>query len=171
MRIFLIGYMGSGKSSTGKRLARALGLPFVDTDIEIKHAQQKSISDIFKEQGEMAFREMERDCLLELQTKNSIGVFATGGGMPCFHDNMKLMNQLGITIYLKRPAKELAQRLENSKKSRPLIADKTEGELLHFVEKQLIDREKYYALASITANRNEQTLNSLIDLLHLNLME
>jgi shikimate kinase len=166
MRIFLIGYMGSGKSSTGKRLARSLNIPFVDTDTEIENDQKKSISDIFNEMGEDAFREMEHNYLRKLQDKSSDGVFATGGGMPCFRGNLKLMNQLGITLYLERPVKELVQRLANSTKSRPLIANKTQEELYQFIRKQLIDREKCYKLASITANRNQQNLDSLINLIH-----
>ncbi len=165
MRIFLIGYMGSGKSSTGKRLARALNLPFYDTDKEIENEQNKTIEEIFSDFGENYFRSIEHEYLLQLQLRNIDGVFATGGGMPCFNDNIQLMNQLGVSIFLDRPAKELVQRVETSKKSRPLISNKSDVELLNFIEYQLENRNYFYKKATIIAERDCQDIKSLVHLI------
>jgi shikimate kinase len=165
MRIFLIGYMGCGKSSTGKRLARLLDIPFYDTDAEIEEQQGKTIAQLFEEQGESQFRTIEKEYLLELQLANKAGVFATGGGMPCFHENMNLLNQMGITLYLERPVKELVNRLENSKKVRPLIAGKSPVELSEFITKQLALRESFYKQANFTVDRTEQEINNLMNMI------
>jgi shikimate kinase len=165
MRVFLVGYMGCGKSSTGKRLARLLDLPFYDTDTEIEKEQGKSIAELFKELGGSQFRILEKQYLLDLQLANKKGIFATGGGMPCFHGNMKLMNQMGITLYLERPAKELANRLGSSPKIRPLLLNKSISELLEFIENQLSEREAFYNLATFILSRPEQELAFMVSLI------
>lgn len=164
MRIFLIGYMGCGKSSTGKRLSRLLNIPFYDTDTEIEKNHNKTIEQIFDDQGEQQFRLLETEYLMELQLANKSGVFATGGGMPCFNGNIKLLNQMGITIYLDRPIKELVNRLENSKKIRPLIQGKTSVELTEFITKQLTIRETFYKQAEFTLDREKQEINKIVEL-------
>lgn len=143
MILFLIGFMGSGKTTLGKRLAKKLEYEFADMD-EILEAQEgMCITDIFKHKGEAYFRELETGYINKLDnTKNM--VLATGGGAPCFGENMNLMNQKGITIYLKMTAEGLAGRLENAKQLRPLIAHLEGDNLRDFIADKLLEREKFY---------------------------
>ncbi len=165
MKIILIGYMGSGKSTIGKRLAFKMNLPFVDMDNEIEKQESATISEIFQTKGEMYFRELERNFIFSMLPDSKEAIYATGGGMPCFYDNMEQLNRLGTTIYLKRPTSELLHRLMNSKKERPLTKDKTKTELYAFMENQLILREPFYAKAKIIAPRNQQDTDSLLELI------
>jgi shikimate kinase len=162
MHIFFIGYMGSGKSSLGKRVAHEMKLPFIDLDKAIELEQKMSIPEIFAKLGDGKFREMEREFLRSLDnTKGAL--VAVGGGTPCFFDNMERMNQVGLTVYLNRPIAELAHRIENSKKSRPLTDQLTGDALKLFIANHLKEREKYYQQSKIIVNREEQTVNILVD--------
>lgn len=142
-QLFLIGYMGSGKTTLGKCLAKKLGLSFIDTDFFIGNRFRKSIDQIFKECGEEGFREMEHKVLQEIVAFENT-VVSTGGGTPCFFNNMDLMKEYGTTIYLKVDAEELATRLKNRKSSRPLLKDKSNTELQEFIEGNIEKRETYY---------------------------
>lgn len=164
-RVILIGFMGAGKTTLGKRLATRLNIPFFDSDAEIEKHHGKSIGEIFAEQGESHFREVERR-YLESFNHNDEFVLATGGGMPCYGDNMELLNEMGITIYLERSAKELSHRLINAKVKRPLIEGLTEQELIQFIDDKLAVREEYYKKASVILDRSEQDVNTLIHLLY-----
>lgn len=157
-RIFLIGFMGVGKTTIGKQLARKLTLPFVDIDQEIEMETGETINSIFEKYGEEAFRKWESETLLKMIEKYPSAIVSVGGGLPCYFNNMKLMNELGITCYLHRPAKELFQRLKNSKTERPLIKNLNDSELLRFIEKSLLKREEYYQQAQFTFLRNQQTV-------------
>ena len=119
--IILIGYMGSGKSTLGRKIARKLNYEFLDTDSAIEEKEGLTIAAIFEQFGEVHFRKLETNILLSLKGKEKI-VIATGGGMPCFNGNMNLLNELGRTFYLKRSVNELVHRLVNAKRVRPLIA-------------------------------------------------
>src|SRR4030095_2031248 len=119
MRVFLIGYMASGKSKAGEQLAGLLGLRYLDTDTCIEEKAGKSISRIFAEEGEEHFRKLEREVLEDLLRKRGI-VVATGGGLPCTGDNMDRMNANGITVYLEANAGLLFHRLLSSRSGRPL---------------------------------------------------
>jgi shikimate kinase len=158
--IFLIGFMGVGKSSLGKKLANKLNVTFIDTDDFIEQKTGLSIADYFAKNGEDAFRIVEKELLEQNDFKNA--VVATGGGLPCFHDNMKLMNDKGITIFLNRPAKELQQRLANAKKQRPLIKALSDDELLDYITSKLNERLPYYEKATITLDRNNQSVEEII---------
>jgi shikimate kinase len=166
--VFLVGFMGCGKSTIGKMLAQELNLQLVDMDTVIEEQQQMAISQIFATEGENAFREIEKDTLHMLGKKEK-QLIATGGGAPCFFDNMEWMNQYGITIYLKMSAKALAHRLmslpEKARLSRPLLAGKTESELADYIEKTLEMREPFYGKSKIvilTDDINPQTTVSRI---------
>ena len=150
-KIFLIGYMGSGKTTIGKSLAKKLHWQFVDLDLFIENRYRKKISEIFAEKGESGFRELERNTLQEVVQYENV-VISTGGGAPCFFDNMELMNRLGYTIYLQVPIDELTKRLESCKHSRPLIKDKSLLEIKQFVAESLSARESYYNQASFILN-------------------
>lgn len=142
--IFLIGFMGVGKTTNGKKLAALLNYPFVDMDEVFVEQQGMPISDFFALHGEAAFREKEREILLSLADLPP-SVVSTGGGAPCYFDNMTWMNKHGLTVYFHMPAKALANRLANSKRhKRPLIKDLSEEEILHFIEEKIQQREPFY---------------------------
>ena len=155
--LFLIGYMGSGKTTLGKCLAKKLGLSFIDMDLFIENRYRKSISLIFKEHGEDKFREIEHKVLEEIVGFENT-VISTGGGLPCYFNNMELMNGHGTTIYLKASPDELASRLKNSKDNRPLIKDKAPTELKEFIREGLNKRETYYQKAALAIS--VENLNS-----------
>lgn len=146
MRVFLIGFMGSGKSTLGRQLARKLGLEFVDQDEYIEKKAGLTIAEYFTQFGESAFRKFEHECLKELLLIDNT-VISTGGGAPCFYNNIDLMNQHGIAIYLKLKPETLKSRLKHAQTERPLIKDKSEEELLDFIKKKLTEREPYYLKA------------------------
>ncbi|NBO58387.1 MAG: shikimate kinase [Chitinophagia bacterium] len=138
MLIFLLGFMGSGKSHCGKKIAVHLGVPFIDLDEEIEKAEKKSISNLFAEEGEVEFRKMEASALRAFVKKYSIdkssvnAVVSCGGGTPCYHDNMDFMNQHGLTVWLNPAIEMLVDRLKKGQDHRPLIAGMSEDELEKF---------------------------------------
>ena len=144
MKVFLIGYMASGKSTLGKALAQALALPFIDLDVEIERTAGTTISEIITAKGELHFRKLESAVLKDLLQEQETGVFALGGGTPVFYNHMDLLNAEGETIFLDVPVGELAKRLEGDLK-RPLIQNK-EG-VAEFVAKHLFERRSYYSQA------------------------
>lgn len=152
MKVFLLGYMASGKTTIGKKLAKELGLSFVDLDQMIESRESKSVSDIFTDGGEALFRGVEMKYLKELIDVNSDMLISTGGGTPCFYDNMRDMNTSGLTIYLEMDAKSLTYRLMNAKGDRPLVNNIGEEELLEFVEQQMEERKYYYMEAKMKVN-------------------
>ena len=154
MRIFLIGYMGAGKTTVGRELAKELGLDFIDIDHYIQARYQKTIADIFEEIGESGFRDLENKILREVGDIENV-VISCGGGTPCFHNNMDYMNSIGKTVYLKASPKLLTQRLNTCKDKRPLIRDKSEEELYVYVEESLKNREHHYAKAHIIFETEE----------------
>lgn len=146
MRIYLIGYMGSGKSTVGKGLAKRLKLSFIDMDDFIEERNFRSVPQIFAEDGEDGFRKIEQKALHELSEFDDV-IIATGGGAPCFFDNLEVMNNTGLTIYLDGSPRILAERLKNSKTERPLIRGKSFPELLEFIAETLTKREQWYKQA------------------------
>ena len=166
-RIFLIGYMGSGKTTIGKLLAKKLGYSFVDMDHHIEEKQFKTVSQIFTEKGEDVFRRLEQNCLHEVADFENI-VISTGGGAPCFFDNMDYMNRHGLTIYLKLTTDELAERLELVGVSkRPILAGKTGIELRQFIAEGLAKREIFYEKATHSLSGSiEDTVNQIFQLVN-----
>tara|TARA_B100000035_G_scaffold152469_1_gene129879 strand:+ start:138 stop:629 length:492 start_codon:yes stop_codon:yes gene_type:complete len=144
MKVFLIGYMASGKSTLGKALAKALALPFIDLDVEIERTAGASITEIIDTKGELHFRKAESAVLKDLLEQHESGVFALGGGTPVFYNHMDLLNAEGETIFLDVPVGELAKRLEGDVK-RPLIQNKED--VAEFVAKHLFERRPYYSEA------------------------
>lgn len=161
MLVFLLGFMGSGKSHCGKKIAVHFGMPFIDLDEEIEHAQKKSISNLFAENGEVEFRKIEADTLRTIVKKYStdnteIGaVIASGGGTPCFHDNMDFMNQNGLTVWMNPPVNVLVDRLKKEQDHRPLIAGLHEDELEKFIMHKLKEREIFYNKSVLQINNSE----------------
>lgn len=145
-RIFLVGYMGSGKTTLGKAFARVLNLTFVDLDWYIEERFHKTISELFAEKGEAGFRELEKKMLHEVAEFENV-VIATGGGTPCFFDNMDFMNAHGKTVFLNVNTGVLFQRLAVAKQSRPILSNKTDEELLQFISESLEKRLPHYTMA------------------------
>ncbi|WP_293671999.1 shikimate kinase [uncultured Parabacteroides sp.] len=153
-RIFLIGYMGAGKTTVGKMLSKQLGLSFIDLDHYIEGRYHKTVGQLFAERGEDAFRDVERRMLREVAMFEDILV-STGGGAPCFFDNMEFMNGAGQTVYLKVSVSELAKRLELCKTTRPVLKGRSGDELKTFIAESLEKREPFYSKASIIFNAEE----------------
>lgn len=164
MRIYLIGYMGCGKSHLGRRFSKHLGLQFIDMDHYIEERNYKTIPQIFADEGESGFRQKERKALEELTEFNDV-LIATGGGAPCFFDNVDLMNKTGKTIYLNIDPAILAERLLKSKTERPLIHGKSKDELVAFIDETLTKRNKFYSQAKYQITEPDIDLNYLMKLL------
>jgi shikimate kinase len=158
--VILIGFMGCGKTTLGRKLARSLDYAFIDADDAIEKAEGLTIPEIFAQKGEAYFRELEHAFIAGLQQQSN-AIVSTGGGMPCFGNNMELLNAAGITIYLQRPVLELAHRLTHARKQRPLIAGKNHEELVHFISELLPIREQYYLQATYILDRESQTVEAI----------
>ncbi len=162
MRIFLIGYMGSGKSSVGKVLAEKMKLSFVDLDDHIEEQEKRTIPEIFEKDGEKKFRELEKKYLHEVVKRNHT-IVSLGGGTPCFFDNMDVVNRSGISVYIKLDNEALGRRLAKAKKKRPLIQDMTEVDLQYFIEANLEKREPFYLRSKIIVTARELDPQQLAD--------
>lgn len=156
--------MGSGKSTTGKWLAERLDHEYVDLDNYVEKMTGLSVSSIFSSKGEKTFRELERKALIEHIGKSGV-VISTGGGTPCFSDNMDLMNRSGETVYLKMSVKNLFKRLVNEKDHRPLIRGKNESELKRYIKDKLKEREIFYLKAHFAIKGDSLDLEDLLTLL------
>ncbi|NNK80188.1 MAG: shikimate kinase [Flavobacteriales bacterium] len=158
MSLFLVGYMGSGKSSVGRRLANRLELEFVDMDDAIEEYAQASVQDIFAKSGEETFRLLETHILDKLIAEGP-RVIATGGGSPCHSGNMDKILNSGISVYLKLAPAKLQRRISQSNKKnpnkRPLVANLQGQDLLHYIIEHLEEREPYYEEADMTINADK----------------
>jgi shikimate kinase len=143
LKIFLIGFMGAGKSYWGKQLSEHWELPYYDLDEVIVAEEEMAVSDIFATRGEDYFRERESMLLRELARKDRF-LIACGGGTPCFQDNMDFMNEHGTTIWLNPSIPVMVERLQRKKLKRPLIQDLPDEDLVAFVEKKLAERRPFY---------------------------
>lgn len=165
LNIFLIGMPGSGKSTTGKKLAKKLALNFIDLDIFIEEKYNKKVEDIFEENGEDFFRIIERDCLDEILNLKNNFLLALGGGTPCFFNNMTKIKQNGFCIYLQFKSTELANRIVSNKNKRPLFKNLNEIEVLDKVKVLLRAREIFYSEAQLVINELEYDENKLVELI------
>ena len=161
--IFICGFMGCGKTTQGKKLAKDLGYYFIDLDDYISNQHEKSITELFKEVGEEQFRVIETKALNECIRDNMKALVALGGGTPCFNNNMSLMLSNGKVIYLRMDAEALYQRLFNEKQDRPLIKDKANEEMLVYIENLLNTREVFYNQAHIITSGVTVDINLLKD--------
>ncbi|MCD8301533.1 MAG: shikimate kinase [Prevotellaceae bacterium] len=167
-RIILVGYMGAGKTTIGRQLAKAIELQFYDLDWYIEMRYHKRVADIFKESGEEGFRDLERRMLHEVAEFEDV-VISCGGGTPCFFDNMQYMNAQAETVYLKAPPEVLAQHLRMGKTERPLIKGKSPEELELYIRESLAAREPFYNQAKHTLDvslmDNHEKISLTVDLL------
>ena len=145
-RIILLGYMGAGKTTVGKALAKALNLQFYDLDWYIENRVHMTVKQIFDERGEEGFRKIEHNMLHEVAEFEDV-VISCGGGTPCFFDNIDYMNQQGETVYLKATPDVLYGHLKMGRTVRPLLLNKTPDEVKDFVSRQLAEREPFYTKA------------------------
>ncbi len=160
MRIYLLGYMGSGKSTLGRNLARELGISWIDTDDEFETRYKIVIPEFFNKYGENAFRELEQKLLADFSKVSDI-VISTGGGMPCFFDNMDLMNQTGFTVYLKTTPELLISRNEISARKRPLFQQMKGENFLQNVTQHLKSREPFYEKAKLILDSSYPDIKEL----------
>ncbi|MDE5874130.1 MAG: shikimate kinase [Muribaculaceae bacterium] len=147
--LFIIGYMGSGKTTFGKALASATGLTFIDLDFYIEQRFHATVSEIFAEHGEEGFRKIERDMLREVADFEDV-IISCGGGTPCFFDNMDFMNSHGHTLWLQASRESLFSRLIRKREKRPLLAGHTDEEIREIIDNQLKAREPHYSKAAHT---------------------
>jgi len=166
MKIFIIGFMGCGKTTWGRKLAAHLGYDFIDLDHALEEKAGMSIAEYFSGFGEDAFRALESSTLKEYAYPENT-VISTGGGLPCFFDNMQWMNANGQTLYIQLSPKTLAERLENARVPRPVLQGKKGDELVAFITEKLNERESYYEQAThiidginLSVERLEAALNS-----------
>lgn len=167
MRVFLIGFMASGKSSAGKGLANKIGLPFVDLDDYIEEKHHTTIRLLIYDKGMDRFREIEKECLETLINEYEDILISTGGGTPCYYDNIKLMNKSGITIYLEVDIPTLVERLMYAKKDRPLIWGKSREDLAVYAKELLDRRQEDYHQAKYTVNGKNLKIDSLVALINM----
>ena len=158
--IFLIGYMGAGKTSVGRALAHRYGLEHIDLDWRIEQRFHQKISDMFATIGEEGFRRRERNMLHEVMGMENV-VVSVGGGTPCFFDNMEQMNAEGHTIYLQCSVGVLVERIMRSQNKRPIVANKTKEELMKFVAEHLVERESSYLKAKHILHTTELNLSEI----------
>ncbi len=153
VRIIIVGYMGSGKTTVGKALAQNLNMTFYDLDWYIENRMHKTVSQLFAEKGEEGFRIIEHNMLHEVAEFEDV-IISCGGGTPCFFDNMEYMNQQGDTIFLKATPEVLYGHLKMGKTERPLLKNKSAEEMQTFINEQLTKREPYYKKAKYTLDVN-----------------
>jgi shikimate kinase len=165
--IYIIGFMGSGKSTAGKKLAASMGWNFIDLDRKIEEIEGIAIPDIFSRDGEEHFRMIEARVLKSMGSLTDT-VISTGGGAPCHGDNMDFMLKTGLTIYLKLTPGQLATRLLESSGERPLIKNVPDDELRGFIEKKLAQREKWYNMAGVIVEGINLDMSLLRSLIHSN---
>ncbi len=164
-KIILLGYMGAGKTLLGKTLAESLNIRFINSDSEIELNTGMSIGQIFEQYGEDYFRNLEQEYLKNFDPQESF-VLATGGGTPCYNDQMTVLNALGTTVYLQCSNETLYSRLKNEREHRPLIAGLSDDELREAIEYRMIQRERIYQKAQIILPENEHNVDALIRHLH-----
>ena len=165
MKIILIGYMGSGKSSVGRQLAASLNYKFIDLDQAIAQETGSSISNLFATKGEVYFRKMERKLLAKILTDSSNLVLASGGGTPCYGDMIQFLKSVAsTTVYLKTSNEELTRRLFNERQQRPLIAHlNTELLLNDFIKKHLFERSYFYNQSDLKVATDYRSVETIVE--------
>lgn len=158
--------MGAGKSTIGKKLAKAIGYQLIDSDKEISNQEGISISQLFETKGEAYFRQKEKEFINQLVGSENC-IIATGGGLPIFNNLMEELNQKGITVYLRIKPSTILLRLKEGQKKRPLIANLNEEQLESFITEKLVERESIYLKAHLIIDEPDQKIDRLTHLLHL----
>jgi shikimate kinase len=163
MKIILLGYMGSGKSTVGKILSEKTEIPFFDLDALIEKEEETTIKQIFRDKGEIYFRKLESQYFNEFIQNNTSYILSLGGGTPCYANNHEKLQLPDVqSVYLKVSVQELAKRLRKEKETRPLIASLSEEELDDYIRKHLFDRNFYYHHAKITIDASGSTPDEIV---------
>ena len=164
MKIVLLGYMGSGKSTIGKKLAKKIYVPFYDLDQYIEMKEGASIAEIFQNKGEIYFRKIEHIYLKEFLLENDNYVLSLGGGTPCYAGNMDaILNESDvISIYLQASIPTLKERISKNKKKRPLVASLSDEKMTEFIAKHLFERRNFYEQAQHTVSVDEKNISNLV---------
>ena len=157
--LYLIGFMGVGKTTIGKQIAAFNKVVFIDTDSQIEKETSKSIKEIFETDGEIAFRKLETDTIRSIDRK---AIIACGGGLPAHNNNIEYLKHKGTVIFLKASTETLIKRLEKNKNKRPLISKLTNDKLLEFIRKILKEREKTYKQADYTIETDNKTVKEVL---------
>lgn len=163
MRIYLIGFMGCGKTHWGRELSQKLQIPFFDLDSAIEEKEEKSVVDIFAELGEEYFRMLEKDVLYLLTESHESFVMACGGGTPCFFNNIDYMKSRGTTVWLNSSIDCLYNRLIKEKEKRPLVRSIPDDQLKGYIIKKYSDRKIFYQQAAVILSEDNVTLDQLIE--------
>lgn len=162
-KIILLGYMGCGKSTIAKTLAKSIGVPFVDLDQYIEKKEDLAINAIFEQRGEIYFRKLEHQAFVELLNSSEPMIIGLGGGTPCYANNHELLiGENVVSIYLKASIQTLFDRLSSNKSKRPLIADKNDEELKEFIAMHLFERSFYYNQAQFTVSVDDKTIDQTV---------
>lgn len=162
--LFLVGYMGCGKSTLGRKLARRLGVAFVDTDALVEEREGAAVADVFRYEGEEHFRQVEREVLEDVIASEDAAVVSTGGGLPVWGDNMQRMNEAGDTVYLRRSAEQIARRLSPyGRQKRPRLRGLSDEELVGFMERDMAAREPFYTQARLIIDCTETSDEELVE--------
>jgi shikimate kinase len=165
MKIFLIGFMGSGKTHWGRQLSLKLDIPFFDLDEQVTSHEGKAINEIFADEGEEYFRLSEKDTLHIITESHDSFVMACGGGTPCYFNNIEYMNRAGTTVWINTAIETLHQRLIKEKDKRPLIKELDDDQLRSFIGKKYSDRRIYYEQADVVVDDEPVQLDKLIELI------
>lgn len=165
MKIILLGYMASGKSTVGKVLSAKSNTSFIDLDEYIEKKEQKSISKIFEENGEIYFRLKEHEYLKELLNKKEDFILSLGGGTPCYANNMNVIldDKNSVSIYLQASIKTIVNRLKNDKEKRPLVTSLNDEQLSEFVAKHLFERNLFYNKATFKIKIDDKTIEKIVE--------
>lgn len=163
MKIFLIGFMGCGKTHWGKLLSEKVELPFFDLDEKISEHEGKGIPEIFARLGEEYFRMLEKEVLHMITESHDSFIMACGGGTPCFFNNIDYMRKHGTTVWINCSAECLYQRLTKEKDSRPLIKNIPDDELRVFIKKKVANRKIFYQQAQLIINEDDISIEKLVD--------
>lgn len=163
MIISLMGYMGSGKTLVSKELSVLNNFKIFDLDTEISKQNNHSITEIFKEKGEIFFRKIEKEVLEKILSTEKNIILSLGGGTPCYYNNIDSINEKTISVFLKTNVKTLAQRLSSEKDKRPLIQNISNEDLPEFIAKHLFERNPFYNQAKITINTDNLSAREIAE--------
>lgn len=162
MKIFLVGFMGCGKTHWGHALSKKLALPFFDLDHQIEEKENKTINTIFNEQGEEHFRLLEKEVLYLINESHDSFVMATGGGTPCFYNNIGYMKTSGIAVWLNCSIDCIYERLTKEPEQRPLVKNLSDEALHSYITKKIADRKIYYEQATCIVTDDNPSLDQMV---------
>ena len=162
MKIFLIGFMGCGKTHWGQELSKKLSIPFFDLDEKIEEHAGTSITTIFAEKGEEYFRMLEKEVLYFITESHETFVMATGGGTPCFYNNIDYLKKNGIVVWFNCSIDCLYKRLSTEKGKRPLVASIPDNQLKAYIVKKFSNRKIFYQQANVIINEEDIDLEKLV---------